>query len=180
MGRRDHQQRWRDGAAERLKELSAVHAAARILQRDTFDLPAMLQEFAELLPPAFVHPELASARVRLANVQAATAAFGETADSLRVDFPLAGGQSGSIEVVYTDGSGDNGAASFVPEERTLLQTLAVMLRTFYDRQQSEAALRVSEERYRTFVEVSSLIDWTADAEGSRYRLPGWTDLTGQA
>ncbi len=41
------------------------------------------------------------------------------------------------------------------------------------------ALIESEERYRTLVEASSLIVWTADAEGRTYRLPGWFELTGQ-
>ena len=49
-----------------------------------------------------------------------------------------------------------------------------------DRKRTEAALRRSEERYRSLVSASAQVVWTTNAEGEVVEdLPSWRDLTGQ-
>lgn len=48
---------------KRVKELRALHAASRLLQRDHHFERAVLEELVRLLPPAFLHPDCCEARV---------------------------------------------------------------------------------------------------------------------
>lgn len=166
--------------AERVKELTALHKAARVLQQEGLDIPAMLGELVALLPTTFQYPAITAARIRLGQIEAVTPNFVESPTVLQTGFTTLAGQPVSIEVVYTEDPPPEAIEPFLVEERTLLDTLADMLRTFYDRRWAETALRESEERYRTLVKASSLVVWTSvDAEGLDYRMPGWVGLTGQ-
>jgi two-component system cell cycle sensor histidine kinase/response regulator CckA len=50
----------------------------------------------------------------------------------------------------------------------------------HDRKEADAAVRESEERYRTLVEASASIVWTSTADGGfDTDQPGWTTFTGQ-
>ncbi|HAX77544.1 MAG TPA: hypothetical protein DCY88_17335, partial [Cyanobacteria bacterium UBA11372] len=48
-----------------------------------------------------------------------------------------------------------------------------------DRKQAEAALRQSEERYRSLVTATSQIVWVLDAQGQTIDIPEWRAYTGQ-
>lgn len=169
----------RHDLSERVKELRLLHDATHILQQDWEDASALLHRLAAVIPLAFQYPEIAAARIRLGSVEAKTHSFRESPFALRADFITAGGQSGSIEVIYAKQTYSEDEELFLPEERTLINTLVDMLRTAYDRQMAETALRESEERYRTLVKASSLIVWSTNAEGNHHNLPGWVELTGQ-
>ncbi|MBD1936896.1 PAS domain S-box protein [Microcoleus sp. FACHB-68] len=49
-----------------------------------------------------------------------------------------------------------------------------------DRKQAEAAIRQSEERYRSLIVATSQIVWTTDAEGQVIDIPDWRAYTGQS
>ena len=148
---------------ERVKELTALHAAARILQQEWSDIGGLLHEIATLLPPAFQYPEITQARIRLGENEAQTPGFTDSRrPALIIEFHTAEGEKGAIEVVYT---GDNPPGAFVPEERALISTVADMLRVVYDRRRATAALRESEERYRDMVEGAHDIIYAHDLEG---------------
>jgi PAS domain S-box-containing protein len=133
---------------ERVKELTALHNAARVLQQEQVDTASVLRELAELLPPAFQYPEITAARVRLGGIEAATAGFASSPSALRADCMTANGQPCSIEVVYTAERPHAAEGPFLAEERRLINTLADMLRAAYDRRQAEAQLRQTTEQLR--------------------------------
>src|SRR5262249_17346081 len=124
-----------------VKELTALHGAAHILQPARADCHGVLREFAALLPPAMQYPEVTAARVRLGEVVYATPGFLDTLPMLRAEFGLATGQHGSLEVVYTEARPQAGEGPFLTEERALLDSLADMLRTACDRRQATEALQ---------------------------------------
>jgi PAS domain S-box-containing protein len=136
---------------ERVKELTALHEAARILQRPMTDIPQILHELTELLPPAFQYPETTAARLRLGQIETQTAAFVDSAEALRTDFTSADGLSGSIEVIYTKAHPPEMEGPFLTEERALINTLADMLRNSYDRQQAEEQLKTTTEQLRALM-----------------------------
>ena len=68
---------------ERIKELTALHGAARLLlQNRALGVPE-LQALVELLPPAMQYPEVASAHLRYGAWSAATPGYAPTAWTLR-------------------------------------------------------------------------------------------------
>ena len=133
---------------ERIKELTGLHEAARILQRQMTDIPQMLHDLAKLLPPAFQYPKATAARIRLGQIETATAAFAASSDALRTDFTTADGLSGSIEVIYTEDYPLETEGPFLAEERALINTLADMLQTSYDRHQAEEQLKTTTDQLR--------------------------------
>ncbi len=134
---------------ERVKELTALHNATRVLQQQQVDTASVLRELAELLPPAFQYPEITAARVRLGPVGATTAGFASSPPALRADCMTANGQPCSIEVVYTAERPPTAEGPFLAEERRLINTLADMLRAAYDRRQAEEQLRQTTEQLRS-------------------------------
>ena len=144
---------------ERVKELMALHHTANILQHERADVSLLLREVASLLPPAFQYPEITAARVRLDEIEAATPGFIDSLPVLRADFETADGQAGSIEVVYTKECPPEAEGPYLAEERALINTLAEMLRTDYDRRQSEGSLRESEERFRQLTDNLREVLW---------------------
>jgi PAS domain S-box-containing protein len=138
---------------KRVKELTALHTAARALERADAGIVQTLRQIAELLPPAFQHPEIAAARVRLGDIEMKTPGFSGSAPSLRADFTTANWQagsiqSGSIEVAYTEDLPLGAGGRFLPEEQALLNTLADMLRIFYDQRRGEEQLRAARDQLR--------------------------------
>lgn len=144
---------------ERVKELTALHLTARVLQQERGDPAVILTEIAALLPPAFQYPEITAGRVRLGETEAVTPGFNDALPVLRADFHTADGELGSIEVVYTKECPPEAEGPYLIEERALITTLADMLCTDYDRRQSEDALRESELRFRQLTDNMREVLW---------------------
>ena len=139
---------------ERVKELTAVHMTAHILQREEPDLQKLLNDLAKLLPPAFQYPEVTAGRVRLGEQEAATPGFTDSAPILRSAFTTADGKQGAIEVVYTEERPPAHEGPFLHEERSLLITLADMLRNAYDQRSATAGMRASEAQLRFYANAT--------------------------
>jgi PAS domain S-box-containing protein len=136
---------------EQVKALTALHKAARLLQAGLHG-PSALEVFVGLLPPAFRHPEVAVARVRLGGACATTPGFAEGLPTLGVEFRTADGAAGSLEVGYRELRGPAAEPPFLQGERALLESLAEMLRSAHERTRAEVALRRKEELFRQLVE----------------------------
>jgi len=121
---------------ERVKELTALHAAGRLLNEPA-NPAEVLGRIVELVPPAWQYPELASARISAAGVDARTAGFQMTPWFQRAEFPIAGDQVGTIEVVYRESRPAAAEGPFLAEERNLIESLAAMLQAYFERIQVE-------------------------------------------
>jgi PAS domain S-box-containing protein len=139
-----------------------------------------VRQLAEILPPAFQHAEVAAARVQIGRTAASGPGFSDSPAALRADFTTADGQPGSIEVVYTDGRTAEAGGLFLDEEQALVNTLADMLRTAYDRRQAEIAMRESEERFRQLAENIREVFWmrTPGVEEVLYVSPAYESVWG--
>jgi PAS domain S-box-containing protein len=128
---------------ERVKELTCLHTFSIILREEN-NLETVLKKLSDLLPPSFQYPEFTMARVRLGKIVKSTPGFTENHKLLQADFVTVDGNSGSIEVIYT-----NDSLKFLLEESELLNTLASMLRSEYDQRQTSISLKESEQQLRT-------------------------------
>jgi PAS domain S-box-containing protein len=117
---------------ERVKELSALHAAGRLLNEPRG--PAeLLPQIVELLPGAWQYPEIASARNSARGIDARTAGFTATPWQQRAEFPAGGGERGVIELAYSQARPTASEGPFLDEERNLIDSLGAMLRAYFER-----------------------------------------------
>lgn len=151
---------------ERIKELTALHAAARLLQTAWDSTDDVLSEIAALLPPAFQYPGVTAARLRLGETEALTSGFTDSRPVLTSEFVTANHLKGRIDVVYTEDRPPEADGPFLAEEQQLLDTIADMLRVAHDRHRAAAALRQSEERYRDMVEGAHDMIYAHDLSGN--------------
>ncbi|MDD4857459.1 MAG: sensor histidine kinase [Candidatus Krumholzibacteria bacterium] len=118
---------------ERVKELTALHGTARILQDQTKSATNVMQEVAALMPSAWQYPEVAAARIRFERLEAETSGFRETDWRQTASFVVRGGQSGEIEICYLEPRPLADEGPFLKEERDLIESLAEMLRFYFQR-----------------------------------------------
>lgn len=150
---------------ERVKELTALHGASRVLQHQDLDLPEVLEKLVALLPPAFQYPTITTARIVLDEISKESPDFAPHEQLLRTDFITDDARQGSIEVTYTENRPVEVEGPFLAEERALIDTLADMLKANYDRRQAELNRQVSERRFRELLENVELVAILLDTDG---------------
>ncbi|MGB7890386.1 MAG: PAS domain S-box protein, partial [Microcoleus sp.] len=120
------------------------------------------EEFAQLPPGGFIHPDSHHLFVDFLETVKAGKQFFCHAIDVRKDKKC-------IDVEVT-------ATPYWQDDK--LYALSVV-RDITDRKLAEDALKQSEERYRSLIAATSQMVWTADAEGRSPDLPSWRAYTGQ-
>jgi hypothetical protein len=133
---------------ERVKELTALHHTARLLEDEQIGVADLLQKIADLLPPAFQFPDVTEARVSYGDVVVGTPGFAETAWRLAQEFVTGDGTKGGLEVVYLQDRPPSVEGPFLREERHLIDSLADMVTAALDKRRADTALRESETQLR--------------------------------
>jgi len=137
------QQRLVHDLGERVKELTALHSVARILNESSPSAD-LLERIVELLPPAWQYPEVTQARVIVGSQEVASRDFRLTAWAQRACFETAHGQAGVLEVVYLEERPPAVEGPFLAEERRLIDSLAELLCSYFERRHAEESqLRVA-------------------------------------
>jgi PAS domain S-box-containing protein len=149
---------------ERVKELTALHETARILQDESRSVSEILRDIVQVLPAAWKYPSITAACIRFGTLEFKTTKFQPTQWSQSAEFHAAG-NSGTIEIVYLEQRPDADTGPFLKEERNLLDSLAEMIKSALDRRYSQEALQTSEGRYRDLVENALDIIYTHDMNG---------------
>jgi two-component system, NarL family, sensor kinase len=126
---------------ERVKELTALHGAARILQDLARPPRDVIRAVLALLPPAWQYPEVTAARIRFGALEETTAGYRATAWRQVAPFPAAGGEAGEIEICYLEERPPEDEGPFLREERDLIESLAEMLGSHFQRRRADEALR---------------------------------------
>lgn len=139
----------------RVKELTALHRASRLFQDNTQPIAEWLQQLVDLLPSAWQYPEITGARVHLGELQYCTANFVPTLWLQRAEFSVQEAVPGAIEIVYLEERPTAHEGPFLADERSLIDSLAEMLRTGIGRRLAQDGLTHSEERYRGVVETQT-------------------------
>lgn len=131
---------------ERVKELTALHHAARILHDEEKAVPGLLEEIVSLIPPAWQYPEVTAARISFGEAEFKTPNYAPTRWSQEARFKV-GSTEGTLEVVYLEERPEEDSGPFLSEERNLINSLAELIRSALDSRLAQEALRASEERF---------------------------------
>lgn len=131
---------------ERVKELTALHGAARLLQDAERSPGAVMAEVVALVPLAWQYPEKAAARIGFAGEAWSTPGFTETPWRQRREFRLRDGSSGLLEVAYREACPGADDGPFLREEGELIGSLTEMLRAFWQHRRDDAAIVAANEQ----------------------------------
>ena len=122
---------------ERVKELTCLYELGRIAQLRGISLNEVLHRIVGLLPPAWQFPEIACARITLDGECYGTPDFRQGGHCQTADLLVKGALRGSIEVGYMDDRPEFAEGPFLPEEHSLLETVAREVALIVERRQSE-------------------------------------------
>lgn len=154
---RKHSEEEREGLlrdlGERVKELTVLHQAAALFQSDSHSVPEILGELATMLPRGMQFPGVAVARVSLGALERTSPACRQPPWSIQAGFSTADGVSGTIEVGYREQCWETDDP-FLPEESSLIGTIADMLGGYLQRLDTQVELHRSEKRFRAAAEGS--------------------------
>ena len=121
---------------ERVKELTALHTTSRLLNEP--GTPSeLLARIVTLLPPAWQYPDITGAHIATGDIDVRTEGFELTPWVQRANFTTSDGRTGTIEIVYREARPSAAEGPFLAEERNLFQSLAGMLRAYFERVQAE-------------------------------------------
>jgi formate hydrogenlyase transcriptional activator len=133
---------------ERVKELTALHQTARLLEDEQIGVDGLLAQLAALLPPAFQYPEITEASVTYGTTVVRTPGFVDTPWTMTSGFTTRDGVRGELNVVYREARAEASEGPFLREERSLMNSLAEMVASTLDKRAADAAVREGEQRLR--------------------------------
>src|SRR5438105_6750950 len=96
------QGRARHHLRERIKELTALYKALRVVQDSARSSSEVLQDLVGLLPPAWQYPEITAARILFSGREFVTPNFRASPWVQSAPIKTTAGQNGTIEVVYLE------------------------------------------------------------------------------
>ena len=122
---------------ERIKELTCLYGIAKLVERAALSLEEILQGIVELLPSAWLYPEIASARIILDGHSYSTSDFREGTHKQLADIVVDSSRRGYVEVDYAEVKPELDEGPFLKEERSLIDTVAREISLIIERIQSE-------------------------------------------
>jgi signal transduction histidine kinase len=125
---------------ERVKELTALHATVCMLQDEHLSIKRALTRIVRLIPPAWQHPGITVARIIIGDCETRTPGFRRTRWLQACDFSISPDLAGRIEVYYLKRMPPEAEGPFLAEERNLINSLADILRTYFERKLAAQAL----------------------------------------
>jgi signal transduction histidine kinase len=126
---------------ERIKELTALHQTARILQGADESPREIIERIAGILPDAWQYPTVTEVRIRFREWEVATPRFSATPWMQSAVIAARGAQPGLIQIAYTEERPRSDEGPFLKEERDLIDSLAEMLRSYFERVLAEEGLQ---------------------------------------
>jgi signal transduction histidine kinase len=148
LGRSLSHNRSRFELRERVKELTCMYNLASLAASSEGRADRFLQSAAELLPPAYLFPEIARARILYGAGDYRTAGSGEPVAVQRADLVIGDLKRGSVEVAYLAPRPELDEGPFLAEERRLLDSVAREIALTLERRQAETEQARLQEQLR--------------------------------
>jgi signal transduction histidine kinase len=123
---------------ERVKELTCLYGIAQVVEEGGGTLDEILGRIVRLLPPAWQHPEVAAARIRLDDRSYESPGFRSRFHEQSADILVAGRPRGAVQVAYLEDKPEFAVGAFLPEEEKLIAAVAREVGLIVERQEAEA------------------------------------------
>ena len=131
---------------ERIKELRCLYGIAKLVEKPEISLKEILQGIVKLLPPAWLYPNIASARILLDGESYLTSPFQESDQTQAAKIVVEGETQGKLEVFYAEEKPELDEGPFLKEERILIEALAREISLIVIRKRAEEEkLRLQEQ-----------------------------------
>jgi signal transduction histidine kinase len=145
--------------SERVKELTLLHEAARVLGDEQRPVAELLRDFVSIVPSAWQYPQITAARITLGQCEFSTPNFVESRWLQRAFFKTLDGQQGKLEVAYTGERPGEFAGPFLAEESRLIESLARMVGSALQRRSAwEELNRVNAELEQTIAARTAALE----------------------
>jgi two-component system NtrC family sensor kinase len=141
-------QRAQAALRERIKELTCLYGIARIVERPGVSLDDILQNTANLLPPAWQYPEIAHGRIILNEHIYSSPGFRTGPYRQKANIMVKGKTIGFVEVVYSKKRPKLDEGPFLKEERSLIDAIAKEIALIVERRQTEEDKASLQEQLR--------------------------------
>jgi two-component system NtrC family sensor kinase len=130
---------WRAQVAlrERIKELTCLYGIAKIESQPDISLEEIIQATTEILPPAWLHPKIACARIILDGHVYSTSGFRKGLQNLTAEIFVNGEKRGAVEVAYLQEMPELDEGPFLKEERKLIEAIAREMALIVERRHAE-------------------------------------------
>ncbi|MFQ5821859.1 MAG: ATP-binding protein [Candidatus Heimdallarchaeota archaeon] len=122
---------------ERVKELTCLYGIAKVAEQPGRSLEEILQGTVELLPPSWLYPEIASARIIFDDASYSTPGFQSGRHKQTADIVVSGKKRGAVEVTYREDKLELDEGPFLKEERNLIDEVSRQVALIIERKQSE-------------------------------------------
>ncbi len=133
---------------ERIKELTCLYGIAHLAAHPGISLDGILQGIVRLIPPAWLYPEIATARIVLDGRTYATSDFREGVSRQSAEIVVNEVARGRVDVFYNTARPELDDGPFMKEERVLLDTVAREIATIVQRKEAEGAQARLQEQLR--------------------------------
>ncbi|HSI87699.1 MAG TPA: PAS domain-containing protein [Pyrinomonadaceae bacterium] len=137
---------------ERVKELAGLYAVSKLLRNDLTPSKKLFEQIVAVLPGAMKFPAIAAARLSLLGIIAETPGYRPSVHALTAPIRLTDGASGEIEIVYLSSAADEFEGPFLAEERSMLDSVAELIRLTFESSLASKRLRDSNRRYQIQLE----------------------------
>jgi len=152
---------------EREKELNCLYRVENILIKDKLPFDDMLLALTRAIPPGWQYPETCRCRIHYEGKTYEHGNFLSSGYAMFADIVVSEHVAGSIEVAYAEGTPFGNRPVFLPEERTLLNTIAATLGQAIFRRKLRSTLEVLENA-RTSPDMKINEDQVLDPSSDRH------------
>jgi len=151
---------------KRIKEQQCLNQVLRITEVTDAPLEEVLRGVVEVLPPGWLHPELAAANIEWGGQCFGTADFREVSRDQRLSATIFVNNAprGRVTVAYLESCPAQDEGPFLKEERILIDAVAERLGSIIGRRDEIAAKKMREEIYSAIVSQAPDAITLVDAE----------------
>ncbi len=133
---------------ERVKELTCLYGIAKLVAHPGISLEELLQKTVELLPPAWLYPDIASAQIVVDRRPYRTANYQKGVQNLRSDIFIGGKKRGYVEIGYREIRPQLDDGPFLIEERNLIDTISREIAVIIEQTQVEREKQQLQDQLR--------------------------------